>query len=145
MGYVLAVSRYLNITKNKAGKVLRKERLSRGDSVDHLSEEQLDRLLSLGAIRDEDDVPEPVENTEQEHPGQDGGEDSEGQDGAGDGQDEDEGGEGGEPEPDEFEDMDYPSLQQAAKARDLNAGGSADEIRARIRQHEAEQADDDDA
>jgi hypothetical protein len=34
---------------------------------------------------------------------------------------------------DEFDEMDYASLQQAAKAADLNAGGSAEDLRVRLR------------
>lgn len=41
---------------------------------------------------------------------------------------------------DEYSDMDYPTLQKTAKARDLNAGGSGDEIRARLREADATNA-----
>lgn len=43
-------------------------------------------------------------------------------------------------EVDEYSDMDYPTLQKTAKARDLNAGGSGDEIRARLREDDATNA-----
>lgn len=35
---------------------------------------------------------------------------------------------------DQYSDMDYSSLQQAAKQRNLNAGGSAEDLRARLRE-----------
>lgn len=41
---------------------------------------------------------------------------------------------------DQYSDMDYPTLQKTAKARDLNAGGSGDEIRARLREADASNA-----
>ena len=40
-------------------------------------------------------------------------------------------------EVDKYSEMDYADLQKAAKARDLNAGGSGDEIRARLRADDA--------
>lgn len=40
-------------------------------------------------------------------------------------------------EVDEYSEMDYPTLQQTAKTRDLNAGGSADDLRARLREANA--------
>lgn len=40
-------------------------------------------------------------------------------------------------EVDQYSEMDYPTLQKTAKARDLNAGGSGDEIRARLREDDA--------
>lgn len=44
----------------------------------------------------------------------------------------------GDGDPDQYDEMEFADLREAAKARDLSAGGSADEIRARLR--EADQA-----
>jgi hypothetical protein len=38
---------------------------------------------------------------------------------------------------DEYSEMDYSELQTAAKSAGLNAGGSADDLRARLREHDA--------
>lgn len=41
-------------------------------------------------------------------------------------------------EPDDaYKSMEYAELQQAAKARELNAGGSADQLKARLREADA--------
>jgi hypothetical protein len=38
---------------------------------------------------------------------------------------------------DQYTDLSYPELQATAKGRDLNAGGSADQLRARLREADA--------
>lgn len=43
---------------------------------------------------------------------------------------------GAEPD-DQYKTMEYAELQQAAKARELNAGGSADQLKARLREADA--------
>lgn len=41
---------------------------------------------------------------------------------------------------DDYSDMDYASLQAEAKSRDLNAGGSAEDLRARLRADDADES-----
>jgi hypothetical protein len=40
-------------------------------------------------------------------------------------------------DPDQYDEMEFPELRETAKKRDLSAGGSADEIKARLREADA--------
>lgn len=140
--YRLAHDGYVYAETNEEGNVLRKHRYRKGDDLKDVPQEDLDRLLSLGAAVD----------TEAQEDGQDTQEDSEGQAALTGGQsaaqenapqgggEDDEEDESDDDESDEYDEMDYPTLQQTAKERGLNAGGSATDLRERLREADADES-----
>lgn len=110
----------------------------RGDTLENLTEEDERRLLRAGSIVEESEA--ASEDTEDaggpegpDEPSGTLGDPTEGQDDTTEDSEEPQDG------TDEFESMSYPELQQAAKDRGLNAGGSGDDLRARLREYESNQ------
>lgn len=157
MGYLLTNNRLRVVRKNAKGVVTYRKRYKKGDRVDvsKLVDGRLDQLLASGTLVDEDDTAEhdtqldPIGGDERQGDGTEGSDDA----------DEPEGGTD-EPvgtgdfisdtsTPDVYSNMEYADLQKEAKGRGLNAGGSADDLRTRLRgdDHEAmtEDKDSDDA
>ena len=154
--YIVTANVHLHVKTDAEGRITERKRYRRGSEVT-LSEGEADRLVRAGGLRlasesgsDSDDeglretltaraatlgATDPAEVTESPS-GVTGGDGEEFDLGDPDFPGEDDGDES-EAEEDEFEDMSYPDLQKAAKDRDLNAGGSAEDLRARIREHEA--------
>lgn len=141
MTYYLNSDRMRVVQKNDRGLVTYRKRYGRGDEVDtsKIEDAQVENLLRTGAlVESEDDVAErgaprpPYRGSEVT--GAATGEAGENPEhdtdrtimAEGDGEDDGE-------LVDEYSGMDYAELQQAAKGRGLNAGGSADDLRARLR------------
>lgn len=137
------------VERNERGNVTYRKRYKKGDVVDtsHMDDARVEALVEDGALvsKSEYDGGAGAAADYQEGSGDPTGEAAVGAAGVGTG--------GTDPvdpdaEPDEgpdvYDGMGYPELQQEAKSRDLNAGGSADEIRARLRENDAEQEADDD-
>lgn len=153
MGYLLKVKRYTSLRQNADGRILGKRRFVRGDDVSGLPERELERLIDLDAVVDEDEVEEaeseetPTEDPEEEPEGESTPETPEGQGtpetDQGDGTEEG-GGEKPQSEdaPETYEEFEYADLQQEAKRRELNAGGSAADLRERLIAHDAGNSDD---
>lgn len=150
---VLALS-HLVVETDKAGNITKRERHPRGATVE-MTEGEADRLVRAGGLVLASDADDEggLSEAEQEqrtsgaaaaggvtggdgevHPDHLGPEDDEDLTEEGDDSDEEE---EPEPETDGLDEMEYADLQQAAKSRNLNAGGSADDLRARIREYDA--------
>lgn len=146
MSYILASEAMRVVEKNDRGGVTYRKRYKRGQEVDvsHIDDAQVESLLASGALVESDsDEAEAV---------QEATDTPEGSEVTGDTT-----GDTGEPlspaalpqnqpeEPDEQEDrydaMSYPDLQREAKERDLNGGGSAEDLRERLRADDAESTD----
>lgn len=144
MGYILNTEAMRVVTRNERGNVDYRKRYRKGDEVDtsKMDEAHVQNLIERGTlVQSEDDLTEqesatgtsPVSgpygastevtpeteaaaaSTPEAQPDSNAVEDV-----------------------DEYSDMDYASLQREAKERDLSAGGSADDLRARLRADDAD-------
>lgn len=109
----------------KDGKMVESTRYVKGDRIE-LTDEEAPRLVDAEAVMPEDEFNEreAARDTEQAAGAESAPEPAEGQDGT-------------EAIQDEYSAMEYSDLQAAAKARDLSAGGSKAELRARLREFHA--------
>lgn len=143
------------VQSDDKGKVTYRKRYKKGQIVDisKMDQDRVDLFIEKGYLVDaEADVDAPVEDEpetgtdepEDETDGQEPPEDSEPQDeGTDDAGDTDE---TDAPEPDEsaedvYDRMPYPELQQEAKSRTGNGAGNAEELRTRLREADAADAD----
>lgn len=134
MGHVLTVTRFLHV-RQEGGKVTVRQRYNKGDSLEALNAEEIERLVALGAAADEDAATDDAqEDGGSEEPSGTG----EGQDGATDGQDD-----GTESEPETYtgDEWDKEALQAEAERRGLSKSGTKDDIAARLVEHDKEQAE----
>lgn len=134
--YEITADSHLVLDQDDRGNVTNKERLSRGDTVE-MSEADAERLVKTGGLRLASDA-EPREGssgTPDYEPGQNGA-----TGGAGDAaarttgtpaSDDDE---TGNDSSDKYDSMSYSELQAEAKSRDLSAGGSTEDLQARLRE-----------
>lgn len=159
MTYLLNTEAMRVVNRNERGTVTYRKRYKRGDEVDtsKMESEYVEALVAKGTlVQSESDVAEPADAgdtpptsppfgaaTAPSVPGEDGpdADEMEGteqdtgeeekpegfEEATGEGDDE------AEHDVDEYDAMDYADLQQVAKSRDLNAGGSAADLRARLR------------
>lgn len=138
MGYRLTVAAIRVVQSDEKGKVTYRKRYKKGNIVDtsKMDPERVELFIEKGYLVDEDaeDAPEPVEETPEQEPVEESEpqEEAEGED--------DEPTEEDDDEQDEYDEMSYPDLQQEAKKRDLNAGGSADDLRARLRESDSDES-----
>lgn len=154
-------SYYLNrealrlVKKDDRGRVTKRKRYRRGDKVDAslLPEDRLELFLDNGTlVESEDDLDEAVratavppssppfgaESTPHGEDDEDGPDHNDDPDAPTGEEDDTEPDDGGVVNVDAYEAMDYAELQQAAKSRDLNAGGSAQDLRDRLRAADAD-------
>lgn len=156
--YILNRAQMRVVGKNDKGNVNHRKRYRKGDVVDVsvLDEYRVQTLVDAGVfVTSEDDLtdtPDAGDTSPVSPPygaatvGSDGTsgplpvDDSEQSEGEGEGEksnpeaEDDEAGH----LVDEFDEMDYPTLQKAAKAADLNGGGSAEDLRVRLRAAKSE-------
>lgn len=150
MGYILNRAAMRVVQKNERGNVTYRKRYTRGDEVDvsKMEDEVVEKHLATGVLVDsEKDLDESVDAGDISPVSPPfGAETSAVTEDPADVVDvpEEEGtNTESEENPDEVEDvdaysdMDYASLQQEAKKRDLNGGGSAEDLRARLRADDA--------
>lgn len=129
------------VGKNEKGTVTHRRRFKKGDkldkaSLDILGDDRVQHFLDRGVLVDED----ATEDTDGPETGSDTPEDPQGSGEA-------TGEAGGTPEtdgPDKYDEMSYADLQAEAKERTGNGGGSADDLRARLREQDTLEADDED-
>lgn len=155
--YIVAATSHLSLTFNQKGEVTHKDRIPKGGEVT-MSEAEAERLVRTGGLVLASDADTEQDSSEAERVQADSAAASAGGVTGGDGEvhpdhlgpeddaDLDTGddtGDDGDVEPDPYEDMEYADLQQAAKARDLNAGGSTADLQARLREFDAAKAADD--
>lgn len=131
------------VQKNDRGIVTYRKRYKRGDVVDvsYIEDAQVERLLASGALAYEDE--EDTDDAESELAADAARARATSSTGsvADLGTTATQAG-GVELESDEYDDMGYSDLQGLAKSRDLNAGGSAEDLRARLREDDADSEDD---
>jgi hypothetical protein len=151
MSYFLNTSAMRVVDRNERGNVTYRKRYRKGDEVDvsHIDEARVKYLVEKGTlVQSEDDLsaaqdagdatphsgPYGAETSDApstlDAPREDGEQESTEGEGEGEGEEEVE-------DVDEYSEMDYATLQQEAKSRDLNAGGSAEDLRARLREDDA--------
>lgn len=154
MGYVLRTEAMRVVNRNERGVVTYRKRYRRGDEVDtsKMDEAHVEALIKKGTlVSSEDDLPEtesagattPVSPpfgaaTAPSTPGTLGPdadeiEGSTPDDGTEDADTADADVDEEEHDVDAYDSMDYAALQAEAKKRDLNAGGSAQDLRVRLR------------
>lgn len=156
MGLTLTVDRYVYLKQSDDGaRIVEKKRFSKGDDLSGLPKAERDRLVDIGAASESDEEQASATLTDSTgaalpgeatdvtggmgavHPDSfepDGGT-PEGEDDESESEEED------EVEEDEYDAMSYADLQAEAKEREgVSAAGSADDIRARLREHDAENA-----
>ncbi len=144
MGYILNRERLRIVERNERGSVVYRKRYKRGDEVDtdHIDDARVQNFLDTGVlVESEDDLDEP-ESAGATSPT--GGPFGAATTGSGEGQGVEEGSDDGEGSDDEhdvdqYDAMDYGELQQAAKSRNLNAGGSAEDLRTRLREADSDE------
>ena len=120
MKYILNREATRVVQRNEKGTVTYRKRYKKGDVVDvsYIDPTQVENLVASGAFTVEDDGEDDTEETEgPESPDEDPKGSGDGTDGQDDG----------------YDAMSYADLQAEAKSRDINAGGSADELRERLR------------
>lgn len=142
--YVLNSEAMRVVERNERGNVTYRKRYRKGDEVDtsHMDEAHVASLVEDGLlVESEDDLSDSVdagdlaptsgpfgaatgEPGDATAPEESGTEQSEDDDAL----------------VDEYSSMDYAQLQKAAKDRDLSAGGSADDLRARLRADDADES-----
>ena len=123
MKYILNREATRVVQRNEKGTVTYRKRYKKGDVVDvsYIDPTQVENLVASGALVVEDDAEEAEEPTGPSTPAE----------GSGDGK---------EPQEDEYDGLSYADLQAEAKSRDINAGGSAEELRERLRAFDEDEA-----
>ena len=154
MGYILTTEAMRVVQRNERGNVTYRRRYKKGDEVDvdRLEEGRLEALVEAGSLVDSSDAEQDSDDAEspQGQPvatGTDAG--STATQGAGPVSQVNEA--GGDVEDDLsanenaggdlYDGMNYAELQQEAKSRDLNAGGSAEDLRGRLRDDDGSEND----
>ena len=129
--YILKAEATRIVVKNDKGIVTFRKRYKRGDVLDHqhIDPAHLQALVDSGRVAVDDGTGTDDAEEEQEGPGPDGS-------GEGSGGDDDE-----ESEYDKYDEMSYQDLQAEAKERTGNGGGSAEDLRARLREADAADAE----
>lgn len=125
-GYVLKAKRFLHVRLDKANKVVVRKRYNRGDALDALNAEEIERLVALGAAAEVTDDAGEAEGDESTP------EATEGQDGATEGQ-------GDEAETYEGSEWDKGRLQAEAESRGLSKSGTVAELAERLRDYDVAQ------
>lgn len=137
MAHILNREALRVVNKDERGRVTYRRRYKKGDEVDvsKMDEFRVQTFVDEGVlVSSEEDLDEPEEDdgtTVLSEPQGDTTEPS--GDNKEDGGDDTINEDGDEHVVDKYDDMDYSALQQAAKSRDLNGGGSAQDLRARLR------------
>lgn len=144
MSYYLNAEALRVVEKNDRGNVTYRQRYKFGDKVDvsHIDDAQVKNLVNAGRL---------VQSTDELRGAQSAGATSPTGDlvGAGtapsgegpEAEDTESPSDEDEHEVDEYDAMDYAELQQEAKSRELNAGGSAQDLRARLREDDESEDD----
>lgn len=140
MAYLLNREAMRVVERNDRGNVTYRKRYKRGDEVDvsHIDDAQVENLVESGAlVQSEDDLSEP-ESAGATSPvsGPHGAATGEAEDHSD--LDEDSSSDDEDHDVDQYDSMDYSELQAEAKRRDLSAGGSAQDLRARLRDSDDE-------
>lgn len=157
MAYVLRAAALRVVKRNERGSVTSRKRFTQGDLIDPSlwdDEAEFQRLVDQGSVEEvegdadeavsDETTPAPSGTPDSYYPvrgaGTEPSADSQYRDESGDGgpvTDEDPVNEGPGEGEDRYDALTYPELQQEAKARTLNAGGSAEDLRDRLREADA--------
>lgn len=129
MGYTLAVAALRRVEHDDRGRIVSRTRYVKGDVIEGLSEADVNRLLTAGAITDDSVVEPAAPSAPDTDEGQEDGHDGSEATGDDDG-DEDE---GGDEDGDDLDDLDYSALQDRAKEAGIAANQSAADLRAALR------------
>ena len=141
MAYYLNTEALRVVKRDERGRVIYRKRFKKGQEVDtsEMEDFRVQQLVEKGTlVESEDDVDgaadagdtSPVSPPFGAEAGDAGEATAAGQQASTDGED-----------VDEYSSMDYATLQKTAKDRNLNAGGSADDLRARLREDDASSDD----
>lgn len=134
MAYLLNREALRVVRRDDRGRVVYRKRYKKGDEVDtsQMEDHRVEHFVEKGVLVQSEDDLSGTESAGATSPatGPFGAATREATEGP-----EAEGQTGGEPhDVDQYDSMDYSELQQAAKQRNLNAGGSAEDLRNRLRE-----------
>lgn len=120
--YVLTVERIRVLKYDEQRRVTDRQSFNKGDVVEGIDDYRLKQLLDAGAVAEQGS-----EDAEQAQGDAGSPADGEGQETPVEGQD-------------KYDAMSYSDLQSEAKSRDINAGGSAEDLRERLRAFDEDEA-----